>query len=128
MITVSIGLLAYEIIHSIKTLKIKMLTIGKGDSKLDQALVTGTEFVALENGLNILITQREEHAQAIARENNAISASVIRLIDATDQLSKQDFTIEIPVGADITGNVSDALNIMTHKIARVMTDINKIAA
>lgn len=127
LITVSLGMLSYGIIHALHKLKSKMAIMGDDDVRVNQALNTGTEFFALSNGLNMLLTQREERMQVISKENDELNESVLRLTDAADQLSKGDLTITLPISADVTGNIGDALNVMTRETVRVIRGINQVA-
>jgi methyl-accepting chemotaxis protein len=112
----------------IQGLKQKIVVMGEGDTRVANILGKGAEFDALANGFDMLLAMREERAAAIAKENDDLNESVMRLTDAADQLSKGDLTVKLPVSYDITGNVSDALNVMTRETARVIFEINKVAA
>lgn len=112
----------------VQELKQKILAMGGGDKRVVDILGKGAEFDALANGFDMLLTLREELAIAIAQENDELNESVMRLTDAADQLSKGDLTIKLPVSSDITGNIGDALNVMTRETARVIFTINEVAA
>lgn len=127
LVTVALGMLSYSIIHALRKLKSKMAIMGGGDARVNSALNSGTEFIALSNGLDILLTQREERTLAITKENDELNESVLRLTDAADQLSKGDLTITLPISADVTGNIADALNVMTRETVRIIRGINQVA-
>ena len=77
--------------------------------------------------LQVTIEDRAQDLKFQERENELLSESVLKLMDAADRLSNQDLTVKIPVSADITGAVSDALNIMTKETASTMININDLA-
>jgi len=60
-------------------------------------------------------------------ENERLNDSVFRLLESVDELSQRNLTISVPVNADVTGPVSDAINKMTEEFARVLAQVAKIA-
>ena len=60
-------------------------------------------------------------------ENVNLNDSVIDLLEAVSNMSDRDLTVKVPVAADVTGPVADAMNMMASEIARVLGDIREIA-
>ncbi len=121
-------LLTLNLKRSLGRLQSAVEQITAGDLKA-RARVTGNdELTLLGNAFDRMLDERVADLAKQAEENEQINNSVIQLMDAADRLCQRDLTVMVPVSADITGNVSDALNQMTRQTARVMGDINKLAA
>lgn len=66
-------------------------------------------------------------SKLIQNESERLNDSVINLLGATADLSDRDFTVKVPVAEDITGAVSDALNMMTGQVSGVLNQVTAIA-
>ena len=64
----------------------------------------------------------------LKRENDALNNSVLALLQAVAQLSRKDLTVKVPVTADVTGPVADALNLLTGETAKVLQQVSDISA
>jgi methyl-accepting chemotaxis protein len=64
----------------------------------------------------------------LKRENDALNNSVVNLLKAVAQLSRRDLTVKVPVTADVTGPVADALNLLTGETAKVLQQVTDISA
>jgi len=64
----------------------------------------------------------------LKRENDALNNSVLTLLQAVAQLSRRDLTVKVPVTADVTGPVADALNLLTGETAKVLRQVSDISA
>ncbi|HTT11459.1 MAG TPA: HAMP domain-containing methyl-accepting chemotaxis protein [Burkholderiaceae bacterium] len=64
----------------------------------------------------------------LKRENDALNNSVLALLQAVAQLSRRDLTVKVPVTADVTGPVADALNLLTGETAKVLQQVSDISA
>jgi len=64
----------------------------------------------------------------LKRENDALNNSVLGLLQAVAQLSRKDLTVKVPVTADVTGPVADALNLLTGETAKVLQQVSDISA
>jgi methyl-accepting chemotaxis protein len=64
----------------------------------------------------------------LKRENDALNGSVVGLLQAVAQLSRKDLTVKVPVTADVTGPVADALNLLTGETAKVLQQVSDISA
>jgi methyl-accepting chemotaxis protein len=120
-------LFAGSIRSSMNRLRQKVLGMADGDTSVAELLDQGEEFSSLGFSFDALLELRKAEADKLEQENEQINNSVIELMDAADRLSKRDLTVVVPVSEDITGNVSDALNLMTRETARIMLDINQLA-
>jgi methyl-accepting chemotaxis protein len=64
----------------------------------------------------------------LKHENDALNNSVLTLLQAVAQLSRKDLTVKVPVTADVTGPVADALNLLTGETAKVLQQVSDISA
>ena len=64
----------------------------------------------------------------LKHENDALNNSVVGLLQAVAQLSRKDLTVKVPVTADVTGPVADALNLLTGETAKVLQQVSDISA
>jgi methyl-accepting chemotaxis protein len=64
----------------------------------------------------------------LKRENDTLNNSVVNLLKAVAQLSRRDLTVKVPVTADVTGPVADALNLLTGETAKVLQQVTDISA
>jgi twitching motility protein PilJ len=64
----------------------------------------------------------------LRKENETLNNSVVGLLQAVAQLSRKDLTVKVPVTADVTGPVADALNLLTGETAKVLQQVSDISA
>lgn len=120
--------LTQKLRRSLHQLQGTVQQVTAGDLKARARMSGSDELALLGNAFDRMLDERVADLAKQVQENEQINNSVIQLMDAADRLCQRDLTVMVPVGADITGNVSDALNQMTRQTARVMGDINKLAA
>lgn len=120
--------LTQKLRRSLHRLQGTVQQVTAGDLEARARMSGSDELALLGNAFDRMLDERVADLAKQAQENEQINNSVIQLMDAADRLCQRDLTVMVPVGADITGNVSDALNQMTRQTARVMGDINKLAA
>ena len=61
-------------------------------------------------------------------ENEILNNSIISLIRAVGLIARKDLTIHVPVSADITGTISDAINLLTSETAKTLWQVKDISA
>jgi len=81
----------------------------------------------LGNAFDGMLDDRIATMEEAAAQNKQLNASVVGLMTATSQLADRDLTIEVPVAEDVTGTVSDALNMMIEETSDVLSQINKVS-
>lgn len=77
----------------------------------------GSTVVAFNRGLGFL-----------ERQNDDLNESVIQLLQISDAISRtRDLSLKMPVKADVTGPLSDALNRITAESSRVLARVREIS-
>jgi methyl-accepting chemotaxis protein len=85
------------------------------------------ELNRLGGALNQLLDERISSLQAASDENDQMNTSVIGIMTAVAQLAQRDLNVKVPVSEDITGAVSDAINMMTTSTARALREVTTIS-
>lgn len=101
--------------------------INEGDTDARVNVTSQDEFGNLGNALNRLMDEKINSLVQTEKENDELNNSIISLLGAAADMSERDFTIKVPVAADITGSVSDALNLMSTQVSTVLKDVTDIA-
>jgi len=121
-----VGLGALFLIRSI-TSPLGQLTntihdVAKGDMTARAQLTSGDELEELGNAFDGMLDDRIATMEEVAKQNKQLNESVIDLMNATSQLADRDLTVEVPVAEDVTGTVSDALNMMVEETSDVLVE------
>lgn len=101
--------------------------INKGKSHSRVKLGTHDELGDLGRAFNKLFDERIQQLEAQSLENEQLNNSIISLIKALGMIANKDLTIKVPVSADITGTVSDAVNLLTTETARTLHQVKNIS-
>lgn len=124
-------LLGISIRHSITNPVSKIVStvesIGKGDYDARTDLHGSDELSTLSSALDNLLDDKVKTLVETEKENDILNNSIIRLLEATSQLSDKDLTVTVPVSEDITGPVADAMNLVSSETAKVLSEIHSIA-
>jgi methyl-accepting chemotaxis protein len=86
------------------------------------------EIGKLSRQFDTMVDEREASRLAIEQENEQLNDSVLLLLQAVAQLATKDLTVRVPVSSNVTGAVSDALNLLTSETAKVLQDVINISA
>ncbi|MBL8299315.1 MAG: methyl-accepting chemotaxis protein [Rhodanobacteraceae bacterium] len=121
-------LLARSINRPIGVLQSTVGKLTEGDLAARAHLPPTDELGELGTALDKLLDERVNSLAQAASENEQLNQSVIEIMQAVSRLSSRDLTVKVPVTADITGAISDALNLMTRETARVLRQVDEISA
>ena len=128
VVILAVILIGGSLFGSVRRLQSAVQRVAAGDLSARAEMNTGDELGQLGAAFNNMLDERLADLERQAKEKEQLDDSVITLMEAADRLSKRDLTVRVPVGEDATGNISDALNMMTAETARVMGEINSLAA
>jgi len=99
----------------------------KGDLDARVNRASADELGDLGRSFDAMLDERLAIADKAQKENDTLNDSIITLLSAAADLSERDLTVHVPVAEDITGAISDALNLMTSQIAKVMNEVTSIS-
>lgn len=130
-LAVSIGLFffARSIIKPMKILQETVLRVNKGDLKARSGLSRGDELGSLSSAFDQLLDERLASMAEAETESEKLNDSVINLIRAVSKLAQQkDLAVKIPVSEDITGAISDSLNLLAKETAKIMREAQQTSS
>ncbi len=125
-IAVSVGLffLARSIIKPLKKLQDTVVKVNEGDLEARVRLNRSDELGHLSQAFDKLLDEKLASMAAAEKESEKLNDSVISLIRAVSQLAQQkDLAVKIPVSEDITGAISDSLNLLAKETAKIMKEV-----
>ncbi|MDP1980162.1 methyl-accepting chemotaxis protein [Undibacterium sp.] len=105
-----------------------MQKLTQGDATVRARSSHPDEIGKLSRQFDKMVDEREASRKSIEDENEKLNESVLVLLQAVAQLASRDLTVKVPVSADVTGAVSDALNMLTSETAKVLRDVSNISA
>jgi len=120
--------IASGIIRNLASFQGTVTQINEGDFAARAQIKSRDELGELARAFNELLDSRVETLANIQKENEQLNESVLNLLRAVAQLAQKDLTVKIPVSADITGAVSDALNLLASETSKVLLDVSNISA
>ncbi|MFO7594059.1 MAG: methyl-accepting chemotaxis protein [Pseudomonadota bacterium] len=105
-----------------------MEQLREGDSTVRAKLESEDEIGELARQFDRMVDEREAVSARIAKENEQLNESVLALLQGVAQLAQRDLTAKVPVAEDVTGSVSDALNLLSGETAKVLKQVTDISA
>ncbi len=104
---------------------IRRINRGKTHARVKQ--ISDDELGDLGAAFNKLLDERIQQLEDQSHENDQLNNSIIDLIQALGTIAKKDLTIKVPVSPDITGTISDAVNLLTTETARTLHQVKDIS-
>lgn len=95
----------------------------RGNDKARVNIVANDELGNLGRAFNRLLDERIQVLSEKSLENETLNNSIIGLIRALGMIARKDLSIKVPVSADVTGTVSDAVNLLTSETARTLFQV-----
>jgi methyl-accepting chemotaxis protein len=124
-----IGYLIYRsIVDPIARISDTVHSVAEGDYGVRTGLTGSDEFARLGMALDELLQDKVTTLVDAEAENERLNESVLRLLEAVARLSERDLTVTVPVSADVTGPVADAINQMAEETGRVLIRVSRIAS
>jgi twitching motility protein PilJ len=121
----------YLVIRSV-TVPVRQLSevmqrVQRGDTVARTQLASDDEIGLLGQQFDRMMDEREALSSRVREENEQLNNSVLELLQAVAQLSRRDLTIRAPVAEDVTGAVSDAINLLAAETAKVLVRVTDVA-
>ncbi len=102
--------------------------LNAGDFSARSKLQVRNEFGELGRALDHLLDDRLASMNQAAKDNDALNNSVIDIMQVVGTIATtKDLAMRIPVGEDITGAISDALNMLTDETGRVLKNVSTVS-
>jgi twitching motility protein PilJ len=94
-----------------------------GNDKARVRIHANDELGDLGRAFNRLLDERIKVLSEQSQENETLNTSIIGLIRTLGAIAKKDLSIKVPVSADVTGTISDAVNLLTSETARTLHQV-----
>lgn len=108
----------------IRKLQAALDQLTAGDYSARTGLSGHDELGRLGQRLDQLLDERLETLTQQARESETISNSVVEIMQAMSLVAmNKDLSIKVPVTPDVTGTISDAMNMLTAETAKVLSKV-----
>ncbi|MEQ1545015.1 methyl-accepting chemotaxis protein [Methyloglobulus sp.] len=120
-------LIAQSITRPVDHLLDVMQKLAAGDNTVRSNIQTFDEVGFLGRQFDSMVNQREMVNSKIQQENEVLNNSIIELLQGVAKLAQKDLTVKVPVAEDVTGSVSDALNLLSDETAKVLNRVVQIA-
>lgn len=115
--------IVFPLVHILSVIR----RINAGKTKARVGLKTNDELGTLGQAFNNLLDERIDALQQQSLENEQLNSSIIGLIKALSLISQKDLTVKVPVSSDITGIISDAVNLLTVETAKTLHQVTDIS-
>ncbi|MBT8439851.1 MAG: HAMP domain-containing protein, partial [Gammaproteobacteria bacterium] len=123
---VSLGMFALtrNIVTSLKKLQDTVLKVNEGELTARAGLNRNDELGQLSKAFDKLLDERLASMAEAEKESEKLNESVIDLIRAVGKLAQEkNLAVKIPVSEDITGAISDSLNLLAKETSKILTDV-----
>lgn len=97
--------------------------VAAGETEARTRMESGDELGVLGRAFDNLLDERVSTLVKAEKENEQLNDSVINIMEAVGQLAMRDLTVKAPVRADVTGAISDAINLMASETAGTLKQV-----
>lgn len=127
IITLMLFLLASTLRRSLGKLQDTVQKVSKGNLDARANLQTEDELGVLGAAFDNLLDEKIAIIRRAEFENETLNSSIISIIETVARMSQKDLTVKAIVAEDITGTISDALNLMVSETGDVLAQIRSVA-
>ena len=124
---VGVYFLYKSIVYPMTHIQSVIRRLNKGKLHARVKLIENDELGDLGRAFNQLLDERIQNLEEQSLENERLNNSIISLIRAVGTIARKDLTIKVPVSADITGTISDAINLLTSETAKTLAKVRDIS-
>ncbi|MEE9411838.1 MAG: methyl-accepting chemotaxis protein, partial [Methylococcales bacterium] len=98
-----------------------------GEADVRVKLNSADEIGELSRTFDNLLDERAETLGKMQTENDALNESIINMLVVASQLSQGDLTVKMEVAEDVTGTLSDSLNLVIDQTSNVISQVKSTA-
>jgi methyl-accepting chemotaxis protein len=107
---------------------VRRLDSGDFSARAVATIGSNDELDNLGSSLNNLLQDRIATLSIASRENDQLNESITNIMVAVADLSKRNLNVKLPISEDVTGAVSDAINMMTTSTAKALKQVSSISS
>lgn len=120
-VSIALFMLGRSITVPIRQLRATVMKVNEGDMSARANLTHKDELGELATAFDKLLDERVATLSEAEKESEHLNDSVIDLIKAVSKLAQEkNLAVKIPVSEDITGAISDSLNLLAKETANIM--------
>jgi twitching motility protein PilJ len=124
-----IYLFGKDLIARLRRLVEVMGLVNDGDLKARTGLTQSDELGQVGETFDRLLDERISDLEKIEEQNNVLNDSIISLIQKVGTIANnKDFTVRVPVAGDVTGAVSDSVNLLVSEVSSVLSEVVSISS
>ncbi len=101
--------------------------VAKGDNEARVRLPASDEIGQLGVAFDHMLDERIATQQRIEKENDSLNNSVVEIMTSVAELAQRNLNVKVRVSEDVTGAVSDAINMMTRSTAGALGNVRRIS-
>jgi len=120
-------MIAHGIAAPLSHLSDVAMRVAAGEKTLRAQIPTYDEIGSFARQFDALLDSQVEAKEKTDADNQGLNKSVLRLLEAVAKLAERNLTIRVPVAEDVTGSVSDAINLMTEETSKVLGQVVAVA-
>ncbi len=124
---IGIYLLYKSIVFPLIHMQSVIRRINRGKTNARVKITANDELGDLGSAFNKLFNERITQLEQQSKENDRLNNSIISLIRALDAIANKDLTVKVPVSSDITGTISDAVNLLTSETAQTLKEVKDVS-
>jgi methyl-accepting chemotaxis protein len=102
--------------------------VAKGNIEARTRLASHDEIGELADAFDALLDEKVSELARAAAENDQLNESVIKIMQSVSKLAMRDLTERVPVTTDVTGAVSDAINLMASETSKALKRVTAISS
>lgn len=103
------------------------MRVASGEKSLRAEIPTYDEIGMFARQFDMMLDQQAAAQEKSEGDNERLNASVLGLLEAVAKLAQRDLTNKVPVAEDVTGAVSDAINLMAEETSKVLGQVVGVA-
>jgi methyl-accepting chemotaxis protein len=119
--------LAGSINKPIELLQATVREVSEGKMEARTNMKGTDELAQLGSAFDNLLDERVSTLVQSAHENEVLNNSVIDIMQSLGSLAQNDLTVKIPVTGDVTGAISDAINLVTTETSSALRQVLNIS-